>query len=139
VRNERLFMQICASVFIVQWSDQGSKLILVQMKERGVDNGVGDRHRIHPRVFRKVHWETTARFFRRLAIGPYRTFGKYTLLVLLCGGLAGVLIDLDHLVIRQTQMVRPFHLPIWIGLCIGAVGYYAYCYRRVHHVGITKE
>jgi hypothetical protein len=100
---------------------------------------MGDRHRIHPRVFRKIHWETTTRFFRHLATGPYRTFGKYTLLVLLCGGLAGVLIDLDHLVIWQTQMVRPFHLPIWIGLCIGAVGYYAYYHRRIHHVGITKE
>ena len=59
-----------------------------------------DRNQIHPRVFRKVHWETTARFFRRLATEPYRTFGKYTLRILLCGRLAVVLIDLDHLIIR---------------------------------------
>jgi len=100
---------------------------------------MGDSNRIRPRVFRKVHWETTVRFFRRLAVGPYRTFGKYTLFVLFCGGLAGVLIDLDHLVIQQTQMVRPFHLPIWIGLCIGAVGYYAYLHRRVHDVGVKRN
>jgi hypothetical protein len=95
--------------------------------------------RFLPGVFREVHWKTANRFFWRLAVGPYRTFGKYSLLVLVCGGLAGVLIDLDHLVIIQTQMVRPFHLPIWVGLCVGAVGYYAYLHRRVHDVGVNKE
>jgi len=34
-------MQICASVFITQWSDLGSTLILIQMKERGVDKWHG--------------------------------------------------------------------------------------------------
>ncbi|MCJ7697336.1 MAG: hypothetical protein MUO73_03290 [Thermoplasmata archaeon] len=64
---------------------------------------------------------------------------KYSLLVLLFFGLAGVLIDLDHLIIQQPQMVRPFHLPIWVGLCIVAVGYFAYCHRRVHDVGVKNH
>ena len=87
----------------------------------------------------QIHWQTANRFLRYLAVGHYRAFGSSTLLVLFFGGLAGVLLDLDHLVIRQTQMVRPLHLPIWIGLCVGAVCYYAYLRRRVHRLGVKKE
>lgn len=99
---------------------------------------MGDTDRVPSNISKQIHRKTITEFFRRLAVGPYRTFGKYTLFVLLCGGLAGVLIDLDHLIIKQTQMVRPLHLPIWIGLCLGCGCYYAYCHRRVHHVGVTK-
>jgi hypothetical protein len=36
-------------------------------------------------------------------------------------------------------MARPFHLPIWVGLCIVAVGYYAYYHRRVHDVDVKRN
>ena len=90
-------------------------------------------------VSKQIHRKTVTGFLRKLAVGPYGTFGSYSLLVLFVGGLAGVLLDLDHLVIRQTQMVRPFHLPIWIGLCAGTIGYYAYLHRRVHQLGVKKK
>jgi len=78
------------------------------------------------------------RFLRNLAYGPDNQIRKYTLLVLLICGLAGILIDLDHLLIDETQMVRPLHLPIWIGMCFVCIGYYAYINRRFHKLGITK-
>jgi len=75
----------------------------------------------------------------RYCLGIKNTMRKYSLLVLLFFGLAGVLIDRDHLIIQQTQMARPFHLPIWVGLCIVAVGYYAYYHRRVHDVDVKRN
>jgi hypothetical protein len=96
------------------------------------DNPV--RHRFLKQVHRK-----TAVFLRAVFFGPDSPMRKYSLLVLLFFGLAGVLIDLDHLIIQQTQMVRPLHLPIWIGLCVGTVGYYAYLHRRVHQLGVKEN
>ena len=84
----------------------------------------------------KIYWQASRRFFGILAFGPNNKMRKYTLLVLLVCGLAGVLIDLDHLLITETQMVRPLHLPIWIALCFVCIGYYAYIHRWVYKSGI---
>jgi hypothetical protein len=51
-------------------------------------------------------------------------------------GLAGVLIDLDHLIIQQTQMARPLHLPYWFLVGIVSIGYYTHVHRRVHKCGL---
>ena len=93
---------------------------------------------VRHRFFRAIH-RKTAVFLRAVLFGPDNPMRKYSLLVLVFFGLAGVLIDLDHLIIIQTQMVRPLHPPIWIGLCVGTVCYYAYLHRRVHDVGIKDH
>jgi len=89
--------------------------------------------------FKQIHWETTRRFLRNLAFGGDNKMRKYTFLVLCCFGLAGVLIDLDHLLIIETQMVRPLHLPIWVALWVVCICYYAYINRRFHKLGMKKE
>ena len=99
---------------------------------------MGNNNQIHTRFSQQIHKQTISGFLRKLATRVYTPSRGHTLLLILCFGLAGVLIDLDHLIIRQTQMVRPLHLPIWIGLCIGGICYCAYLRRRVHHVGIKK-
>ena len=88
---------------------------------------------------KQVHWQTTRRFLRNLSFGPCDSMRKYTLFVLLLFGLAGVLIDLDHFIVEETQMVRPLHLPIWITLWVVCICYYAYINRRFHKLGIKKE
>ena len=102
-------------------------------------NGMEHAKRSRRQFFRSVSRETAARFFRNVAFGRDHTSRKYTLLVLLCFGLAGVLIDLDHFLIEETQMVRPLHLPYWFGIWVVSLGYYAYLHRRVHRVGVEKD
>jgi len=72
---------------------------------------------VRHRFFKQIH-SKTAVFPKALFFGPDSAIRKYSLLVLLFFGLAGVFIDLDHLIIQQTQMVRP--LPIFrIGVLFG--------------------
>jgi hypothetical protein len=89
--------------------------------------------------FRKVHWTAIPGFLWKLAAGPHMAFGMYTLLALVCCGVANVLIDLDHLVIEQTQMVRPLHLQIWVCSGIVCCCYCAYLRRRVHILGLKEK
>ena len=90
---------------------------------------------IHIRFFRQVHSKTIV-FLRTLFFGPNDKIRKYTFLVLLFFGLAGVLIDLDHFIIKQTQMVRPLHLPYFFGVWIVGICYYAYIHRRIHNFSV---
>jgi len=92
---------------------------------------------VHNRFFIQVHGKTAVSL-RALFFGPNNKMRKYTLLVLLFFGLAGVLIDLDHFIIQQTQMVRPLHLPYWFGVWIVGICYYAYIHRRVHKFGMKE-
>ena len=92
------------------------------------------RHRFLKQVHRK-----TAVFPRAVFFGPDSSLRNYSLLVLLFFGLAGVLIDLDHLIIQQTQMVRPLHLPYWFLVWFVSIGYYTYVHRRVHKCGLKKD
>lgn len=102
-------------------------------------NGVGTTTTRHHRFFKQVYSQTAARFFRNVAFGPDHTVRKYTFPILLFFGLAGVLIDLDHLIIQQTQMVRPLHLPYFFVVWIIGICYYAYIHRRVHKFGIKED
>ena len=92
-------------------------------------------------ISRSVH---STSFWRRwwntLVFGADYKGRKYTLLVLLFFGLCGsVFIDFDHFFIQQFQMVRPFHLPIWIISGIFCFSYYSYLYRRVYKSGIDDN
>jgi hypothetical protein len=58
---------------------------------------------VRHRFLKQVH-SKTAVFLRTLFFGPDNKMRKYSLLVLLFFWLAGVLIDLDHLIIQQIQM-----------------------------------
>jgi len=98
-------------------------------------NDMGPNGKVHKRFLRQVH-RKTAVFLRALFFGPDSSMRKYSLLVLLFFGLAGVLIDLDHLIIQQTQMARPLHLQYWFGVWIVSIGYYTYVHRRVHQRGL---
>ena len=111
----------------------------IHLLSNRVVNGMESDRYSGTRVSRQIHGSTARRFLRNLAFGGDHQMRKYTLFVLLCCGLAGVLIDLDHLLIEETQMVRPFHLPIWVGVCLGSIGYYAYLHRRVHYLGVSKK
>ena len=92
---------------------------------------------VRHRFFKQIH-SKTAVFPKALFFGPDSAIRKYSLLVLLFFGLAGVFIDLDHLIIQQTQMVRPLHLPYWCIVWIVSIGYYTYAHRRVHKCGVKK-
>jgi hypothetical protein len=98
---------------------------------------MGADEAVRNRFFRKVHGKTAV-FFRVLFFGTNNKMRKYTFLVLLFFGLAGVLIDLDHFIIQQTQMVRPLHLPYWFGVWIVGICYYAYIHRRVHNFRVRE-
>jgi hypothetical protein len=93
---------------------------------------------VRHRFLRKVH-RKTAVFLRAVFFEPDSSMRNYSLLALLFFGLAGVLIDLDHLIIQQTQMVRPLHLPYWCIVWIVSIGYYAYVRRRVYQFGVKKD
>jgi hypothetical protein len=93
---------------------------------------------VRHRFLKQVHRKTSV-FLRAVFFGPDSSMRNYSLLVLLSFGLAGVLIDLDHLTITQTQMVRPLHLPYWFLVWIVCIGYYAYVHRRVHQLGVKKD
>lgn len=97
---------------------------------------MGDNTKRGSRFFKSFHWKAAGGFFRNLVYGDDSKIRKYTLFILLCCGLAGVLIDLDHLLIEETQMVRPLHLPIWVGMFFVCIGYYTYIHRRVHKSGV---
>ena len=93
--------------------------------------------RVGSRVPSEIHRKTSC--FRRwfaLVVGTDNPLRVNPLFVLLVFGLAGILLDLDHLVIQQLQMVRPFHLPYWFGSWIFCVGVCTYYYRRVHNISI---
>lgn len=93
--------------------------------------GVYDMANSH-RKFSTAVYRQARRAVSFVVFGGNSTSRKYTLLILLCFGLAGILIDLDHLIIAQTQMARPLHLPYFILIWIICIGYYAYSHRRVH-------
>jgi len=72
------------------------------------------------------------RIFKSIIFGPSSSTRKYTLLILLLFGLVGILCDLDHLIIEQTRMVRPLHIPYFVGFWIIGVCYLSFLYRRFH-------
>ena len=101
---------------------------------------MGNITRMDTRVSSEVYRKTS--YIRRwfaLVVGTDNPLRVNPLFVLLVFGLAGILLDLDHLVIQQLQMVRPFHLPYWFGSWIVCVGVCTYYYRRVHKISIGDE
>ena len=98
-------------------------------------------NRDNKRIFRKIFGKTSffGKFINTVVFGIDHPMRKYTLLILLFFGLAGVLIDLDHLIIRQLQMVRPLHLPYFIIVWIFGVCYYTYIYRRLFYSSVKKD
>lgn len=76
---------------------------------------------------------------RQLIFGPDYKMRKYTLLIFLSFGLAGFLIDLDHFIIQQTNMVRPLHLQVFFLIWVISIGYYAYTNRRFHKHSIEQK
>ena len=89
-------------------------------------------------IFTKIYWKTR-RSISYLAFGGNNKVRKYTLLILLFYGLAGTIIDLDHLIIAQTEMARPLHLPYFIIIWTICICYYAYIHRRVHKSSIKNQ
>jgi len=79
------------------------------------------------------------RWWDTLVMGTYGEMRKYSLLVLTLYGLAGSLVDLDHLFIQQTQRIRPIHLEYWFIVGIVCIGYNAYIYRCVHKSRMRNE
>jgi len=92
----------------------------------------------HIRFHHAIYTQTCS-FLRCVLLGANYQKRKYSLLVLLILGLAGVLIDLDHLVVQQMQMVRPLHLQVFVSIWAGYICYGAYTYRRVHHARMKEQ
>ena len=85
----------------------------------------------HSAFFRTIHRKTRYLVSTVVFGGDY-TIRKHALCLFICFGLAGSLIDLDHLIVAQTQMARPLHLPYLIAVWIVFIGYYTYIHRRIH-------
>jgi len=102
-----------------------------------MDDHVGNNSECNTVVCKQVLGETFwKRFWKAFVFGTNNKVRIYPLPLLLFFGLAGVLIDLDHLVIEQVQRIRPFHLEYFIGIWVVGICYYAYCHRRIHKLGI---
>jgi hypothetical protein len=93
----------------------------------------------HIRTVSSAVYRKARRVVSIVVFGGNSTSRKYALLILLCFGLAGILIDLDHFIIAQTQMARPLHLPYFILIWVICIGYYAYSYRRVHQSRVDSK
>lgn len=93
---------------------------------------------VRHRFSRQVHCKTAV-FLRTVFFGPDNSMRKYSLLALLFFGLAGVLVDQDHRIIQQTQMIRPLHLSYWCLVGVVSIGYYTYAHRWVHQCGVKKD
>jgi hypothetical protein len=102
------------------------------------DEHAGQSNRSDTVVRRPVLGET--KFWKRLwnvlILGKNNKVRIHPLPLFLLFGLAGILIDLDHLIIEQIQRVRPLHLEYFIGVWVIGICYYAYYYRRIHKPGI---
>lgn len=74
-------------------------------------------------------------------MGPNYKMRKYSLLVFGSCGLVSILIDLDHLIIEDFNMVRPLHIPIFVCMWLISLCYLSYIYGRVHtnSVGDNNE
>jgi len=90
------------------------------------------------RVFNEIPSKTKVWRWWCMVTGRNNPLRINPLLVLLIFGLAGVLLDLDHFIIQQLQMVRPLHLPYWFISGVFCIGYSAYLYRRVHKTGLKE-
>ena len=90
------------------------------------------------RVFNEIYSKTPWRRFWGMVVGADNPLRINPLFVLLVLGLAGVLLDLDHFIIQQLQMVRPLHLPYWFISGVLCIGYSTYLYRRVHKTGLKE-
>jgi len=112
--------------------DKDNKGIFEKKFFGGNINSIKSNRKCNNKLSKQVHWKTITKFFRNMAFGSDHQMRKHSFLVILSCGLAGILIDLDHLIIEETQMVRPLHLPIWITICTVCLCYYAYIHRRIH-------
>lgn len=96
-----------------------------------------DNKRISKQIFSRTSF--FRRSFHTLVFGIDHPMRKYTLLILLCFGMAGVLIDLDHLIIKELQMARPLHLPYFVIVWIFGICYYAYIHRRFYNASVKNK
>jgi len=80
---------------------------------------------VHRATFIRSFWDT---FF----FGGNNKMRIHPLPVLLLYGLAGTLIDFDHFIIQQLQMVRPLHLPYWFIIGLVCICYYTYVHRWIY-------
>ena len=78
-------------------------------------------------------------FWHALVLGGGYQGGKYSLLVLLGFGLAGVLIDLDHYVKDAMQMARPLHLQVFVSVWVCVFVVYAYYHRWFHNTCLKER
>lgn len=76
---------------------------------------------------------------RQIFICGSSSLRKCSLFIFCVFGLFSVLIDLDHLIIQETNMVRAFHLPMLIIIWISSISYYAYTNRWFHKHSIGGE
>lgn len=104
-------------------------------------------HRIQTTIFstelyRKTHRGdkkfSKFRTFWNILIGTYNPMRINTLLILFIFGVGGVLVDLDHFIVTETQMYRPLHLPYWITIGVICICYCAYAYRRIYKSGLKE-
>ena len=90
----------------------------------------------------KIHRKTKIRFwglFYKLVIGEYNPLRINPLFILFIFGMGGILIDLDHFIIKELQMLRPLHLPYWIICGVFCICYCTYIYRRFYKSSINSD
>lgn len=91
------------------------------------------------RVYQQILGSPIGWWWYAFVFGENHTVRVHPLPVLLVYGLAGILIDLDHLIIKEVQRIRPLHLEYWFIVGVVCIGYHTYVYRRVHQARMKKE
>ena len=91
------------------------------------------------KLCRQVLGSSIRAWWSAFVFGKNHKVRVHPLPVLLVYGLAGVLIDLDHLIIQQTQRLRPLHLEYWFIMGVVCICYNAYIYRRVHKTRMIEK
>ena len=96
----------------------------------------GNNKRYSTKKLSKEAINKQSKFFgkwsRTIVYGIPGSMRKYTLLVILLFGLAGILVDLDHFLVVQIQLSRPLHIPYFIGFWIVGICYFTHVYRCLH-------
>jgi len=115
-----------------------SNSILYSISNSNSSISINRRLGENDRMAKQVLWRTRI-VLHGLLFGTHHKVRKYTLLILLCFGLAGVLIDLDHLVSPIFKSSRPLHIPYLIAVWIVCIGYCAHVYRRIHKTSIGNK
>ena len=87
---------------------------------------------LHKQVLGKARI-SMGNFLKAVVFGYDNQVRKYALPIIVCFGLAGILIDLDHYLINTMQRIRPLHLEYFICMWLIGICFITYADRCLHN------